>query len=150
MQASGLAVRAAVRDRLSVWVLALCAPAPTPTPSQAKRETTWCNETHRQVRGSSALPALSPNRLGDQVWPYSGRIEFVQSDREVLGNSNMPVGLSRHLTSGRDMVNNAGMRGNWDIEAYVELSCFSTYALPAQLRVNKLPTKRRGYGKTLT
>ena len=116
MQASGLAVGAAAPNRLSLWVLALCALALTPTPSQAQGETTWYKETHRQVRGSSAVSALGPNLFGDQVSLYSGRIEFVQSDLEVPGNNNLPVGISRRLTSGRDMVNNAGMFGDWDIE----------------------------------
>jgi YD repeat-containing protein len=116
MQASVLAVGAALRDRLSLCVLALCALALTPTPSQAQGETTWYKESHRQIRGSSNVSPLGPNLFGDQVSLYSGRIEFVQNDLEVPGNNNLPVGISRRLTSGRDMVNNAGMFGDWDIE----------------------------------
>ena len=86
------------------------------TPAAAQGETTWYKETHRQVRGSSAVSALGPNLFGDQVSLYSGRIEFVQNDLEVPGNNSLPVGISRRLTSGRDMVNNAGMFGDWDIE----------------------------------
>jgi RHS repeat-associated protein len=86
------------------------------TPVSAQGETTWYKETHRQVRGSSAVSALGPNLFGDQVSLYSGRIEFVQNDLEVPGNSSLLVGISRRLTSGRDMVNNAGMFGDWDLE----------------------------------
>ncbi|WP_164885180.1 RHS repeat domain-containing protein [Rubrivivax rivuli] len=74
------------------------------------------SEQHRKVRGSSNVDALGPNLFGDQVSLYSGRIEFVQQDLDIPGNNTLPVGIARRLTSGRDLINNAGMFGDWDLE----------------------------------
>lgn len=83
---------------------------------RAQGETSLYNEQHRKVRGSSSVDVVGPNPFGDQISIYSGRVEFVQQDFELPGNSALFVGIGRRLTSGRDMVNDAGMFGDWDIE----------------------------------
>jgi RHS repeat-associated protein len=96
--------------------LALYSLAFAAQPVFAQGTTSVYSEEHRRVRGSSNVDALGPNLFGDRVSLYSGRVEFVQQDLELPGNNALFMGIARRLTTGRDMVNNAGMFGDWDLE----------------------------------
>jgi hypothetical protein len=74
-------------------------------------------EEHKRVRGSESIPAYGPDLFGDKIALYSGRLEFVQTDFSLPGNSALPMGVGRRFTTGgRDILFDGGMFGDWDLE----------------------------------
>ncbi len=79
-------------------------------------------EYAKRVDAARNVEALEEGAFGDRVSPYSGTTEFIVTDIDVPGNSQLPVRVSRVLdialqpqtTSAYDAL--LGGMGNWDVD----------------------------------
>lgn len=72
-------------------------------------------EAGKLTRADEAVTSLGPDLFGDKVNLYNGTVEFVQSDFAIPGNSALPMGVSRRLTTGT-LQTVGGIFGDWDLE----------------------------------
>ena len=86
-----------------------------PGTSAASTSESIYTESGKLTRADEAVTSLGPDLFGDKVNLYNGTVEFVQNDFAIPGNSALPMGVSRRLTTGT-MQPAGGIFGDWDLE----------------------------------
>ena len=74
------------------------------------------DEYGKLIRGQGVVHALDGNPFGDTVDLYTGKLEVVQVDVELPGNSPLPVRIGRRFRMlGSDAIQ-GGHFGDWDLD----------------------------------
>nr|WP_314544940.1 RHS repeat domain-containing protein [uncultured Massilia sp.] len=82
---------------------------------EAQQALTPYSDQNKLIRAPQAATQLGSDLFGDTVNLYTGKLEFIQSDVSLAGNSTLPVAVGRHIQTGQDWVPGA-LFGRWDIE----------------------------------
>lgn len=66
----------------------------------AQEADTYYQEQYKLIKAPNAVMALTDSPFGDSVNLYNGRLEFVQTDVSLTGNSALPVAVGRRVVAG--------------------------------------------------
>lgn len=83
-----------------------------PKEGLSQNKNVWDNYSEAIPRAT--VQPLGDNLFGDKVEFYTGRVEFVQPDVQIPGNSGLPVGVSRRFAL--QSQTRGGIFGDWDID----------------------------------
>lgn len=83
------------------------------TPS-SQAPTTF-TEHGKLLRAPEAIGVLGADLFGDKLNFYNGGLEFVQADVSLPGNSGLPVGIARRLTTGEKNLSQGAFM-EWELE----------------------------------
>lgn len=101
--------------RISRVVLAIASMSSFLLSASAFAQQTPYTEQGKLIRAPQAVTTLGTDLFGDKVNLYTGRLEFVQTDVSLPGNSSLPVSVGRRLVTGQEPVDGA-LFGRWDLE----------------------------------
>ena len=102
----------ALRRALGAQALAMASCLAMPALAQTL---TVYEEQGQLVRGSRNITAIGHDALGDRINPYTGSLEFVQTDFALPGNHSLPVGVGRRLKTGNTFWQGAHF-ADWELE----------------------------------